>query len=471
MSMSYPPSQFLHACPVTGVPRDANFQLRQHIDDWFPRLPWDEVEERHQNSGDPFRWNAKKGENTLLMDGSDFGMIMGPDYANDLDPLDVIAFALDVDDEGQAWDWVLQQFPPEPEKARDRADSLFDQLSDMPDVEPSLSSRHLVKGWIDASSASVVYGESNVGKTFFVTDLAAHVAAGLDWHGVPVAPNPAQEAVIYVAAEGGHGIKGRVKALSLDRPELSTRAFKLLPTTLDFFRPTDAVALIDMARRNGLGVRMVVLDTLARTMGEGDENTAKDMGKYIANIDALRQSLGCHVMVVHHSGKDTTKGARGSGSLRAAVDTEIELQGEWGITTAAQRKQRDMQMGEPFAFSLRTVALGKDEDGEDVTSAVIEPAEVRRNTANIAGAAGIALSALDALIERGETEPMSGNLCPSDRSGVRLEVWRKECRLRRLSQGEGESAERTAFGRAKGKLAKAGIIGEAGEWVWRKVND
>ena len=374
-------------------------------------------------------------------------------------------------DHEKAWEFIAGE-PEELERAEkplDRADKLFELLTPMSQIEASLENRYLLKGWFDRGAASVIYGESNVGKTFFAVDICGHIAAGLDWHGHTVTPNDDCEAVIYVAAEGGHGIRNRFQAMKLQRPELDTPQLFLLPTALDFFGHADAAALIEMCRRHGITPRLIVLDTLARTMGAGDENATKDMGAYVANVDALRDVLSAHVMIIHHSGKDTTKGARGSVALRAAVDTEIELTRDWGVVTAAQRKQRDMPLGDAFAYTLEKVQLGHDEDGEAVTSAVIEPAEVRRDTSRITGAAGIALAALDTLLDR-EGEPMLGNLLPPDRPGIRITSWRAECDLRQLSEGNAD-AKRSAFNRAKSKLESAGVVGVQGEYAWRMTDD
>ena len=86
-------------------------------------------------------------------------------------------------------------------------------------VKPILSGRYLVKGWLDRGSASVVYDESNVGKTFFALDLAMHVAARLPWHGVNVAGMGERECpgqVYYLALDGGS-----------PRSKMSGRSFRI----------------------------------------------------------------------------------------------------------------------------------------------------------------------------------------------------------------------------------------------------
>ena len=193
----------------------------------------------------------------------------------------------------------------------DRASELRSFLRAATDVEPALESRYLVKGWLHAGAASVVYGESNVGKTFFAQDLAFHVAAGRSWYGHRVSARAGP--VVYIAAEGGRGIRNRIAAIRKDRPHLISERFLLLPATIDLFAPLDAQALVQAMSVLPEPPSLIVIDTLARSMGEGDENSTRDMGAFVRSMDALRADTGAHVMVVHHSGKDRSLGARGSG--------------------------------------------------------------------------------------------------------------------------------------------------------------
>jgi len=126
------------------------------------------------------------------------------------------------------------------------------------------------------------------------------------------------------------------------------------------------------------GARLIVLDTLARVMAGGNENAPDDMGQLIGNCDRLRQESGSHVMLVHHTGKDEARGARGHSSLRAATDTEIEVSGGNGLSFAKVTKQRELEIEGEFAFSLHVVSLGVDKRGKEVTSCVVVPEEATK---------------------------------------------------------------------------------------------
>lgn len=221
----------------------------------------------------------------------------------------------------------------------------------------------LVKGLLTHGGFSVLYGESNTGKTFVAMDLAFHISAGVPWDGMKVSAVP----VLYVAAEGSYGVELRVKALQRKFPKEAAGArFDLVLSGVDLFRKdADLTRLIEAVRTQG--ARFVVLDTLSRMLAGGDENSSTDMGALVRNIDALRQATGAHVMAVHHSGKNRERGARGHSLLRAAIDTEIEIADD----TITVTKQRDLDRSYNRAFILEPVTLHLDEDGEPISSCTV----------------------------------------------------------------------------------------------------
>lgn len=340
-------------------------------------------------------------------------------------------------------------------------------------IKADLRSRYLVKGWLDRGAFSVVYGQSNVGKTFFAMDLALHIAAGEDWHGnrVPSGDKFAGP-VLYVAAEGGRGIRSRIEAMRRHNADLMGRIeaegnLSILSAPLDLCTAEDAKYLVEAIREGFKAMpALIVIDTLARVMGSGDENSAKDMGQLVRSVDDIRAATGAHVMVVHHSGKDESKGARGSGSLRAAADTEIELTRNDGIVQAEARKQRDLPCDGVFAYSLKSVHIGFDEDGDQVASAVVVPAEPVAKKVRLTGTDKIALQALDDCI-RDHGQKMHSDNYPRNRRCVSLDLWREYCDRHGLSSGDGDSSKRAAFSKVKTRLHDKEIIKILDGWLWK----
>jgi hypothetical protein len=359
-----------------------------------------------------------------------------------------------------------------------RASALADAMQPLRKVQPVLNGRYLVKGWLDRGAASVVYGESNVGKTFFALDLALHIAARLPWHGVNVAGVGDKEwpgQVYYLALEGGSGFSNRICAMRNERPVIFERIedagdFVPWPVAIDLHGATDGEAIVQAINDTPEPTALIVIDTLARAMGDGDENTAKDMGQFIRNVDLIREQTGAHVMVIHHSGKDASKGARGSGSLRGAVDTKIELTRSGEVVMATTKKQRDMPSDKVFAYTLRSVFIGHDEDGDAVTSAVVEVTEPVKKATKLRGQALIAMQAFgDALADHGVTK--TGEAFPSNRQCVSLDNWREYCDRHSLTDGDSDSAKRTAFGRAWKNLQEKQVVRVLDGFAWRCADE
>ncbi len=246
------------------------------------------------------------------------------------------------------------------------------------DIEPNLDSRDFVEGVLCDGEMSVLYGESNSGKTFFATDLAYHVAIGAPWRERDVEAG----GVVYCALEGGAGIKNRLAALK-QRYGVCDVPLAVVPAAIDLLK-ADAdterlIALVQAAaERLNVPMRLVVIDTLSRALAGGNENASDDMGALVRNADRIRQTLNVHLQFVHHSGKDAAKGARGHSLLRAATDTEIEISRDADLEVSSARvtKQRELEGTGEFGFKLESVLLGTNRRGKPVTSCVVVAAQM-----------------------------------------------------------------------------------------------
>jgi AAA domain-containing protein len=227
----------------------------------------------------------------------------------------------------------------------------------------------LIDGLLDDGAMSVLYGDSNSGKTFIALDMAFHVATGAPWNNRAVK----RGLVIYVAAEGGTRIRKRLAALKRHHSGEPMPLFALVRYPIDL-RSSDAnlkelIALI-AAAENEIGERCVwvIVDTLSRALAGGDENSPVDMGRIVSAADAIRDATSAHFSFVHHTGKDAARGARGHSLLRAATDTEIE------VTTGAVSvtKQRDMESDFALGFQLCDISIGEDPNGVPIKSAIVE---------------------------------------------------------------------------------------------------
>jgi hypothetical protein len=257
-----------------------------------------------------------------------------------------------------------EQAPRTPRESRPPLRSLY-----LDGAAPALDARYVIKGILPANSLAVIFGPPGSGKTFFAIDAAMHVAARLEWRGRRVR----QGLVAYLAPEGPASALNRAIAWCDANQVGRGLPFVIGPDGLSLRSDVDRVLdWIGEAETTTVeGLRLLVIDTLSRAFGAADENASDAMGGFIACCDYLREQTGACIALVHHSGKDASKGARGSSLLQAAADTVIEVSDR--VATVA--KQRDGETGAAYSFNLEVIELGKDEDGDPVTTCVAVPSD------------------------------------------------------------------------------------------------
>lgn len=227
-----------------------------------------------------------------------------------------------------------------------------------------------VRGVLPAQGLAAVYGPSGSGKSFLVLDAAASIAEGSPWFGYRAKATP----VVYCALEGEAGFRLRVAAWEQGNGRALPAGLHLM---LQPFKLTDSRDVEDLAAAvlsAGAGA-VTILDTLNRAAPEADENASTDMGRILEAAKVLQRLTGGLVVVVHHTGKDATRGLRGHSSLFAALDTAVEVTREGDRREWKVAKAKDGQDGAGHPFRLEVVDLGADDEGEAVTSCVIAPDE------------------------------------------------------------------------------------------------
>lgn len=226
-----------------------------------------------------------------------------------------------------------------------------------------------VRGLLPSEGLAAVYGPSGSGKSFLVADLCFAIAAGLpEWFGRKVKQSP----VIYVALEGGGGLRNRISALEAHykRPVPDDFRFVFGNLTLKNLALVEEFA-IEAVNALDSGT-VVVIDTLNQAAPGADENSSQDMGEIIAAAKLLGERLRGLVILVHHTGKDVSRGLRGHSSLLAALDAAIEVENKTGSRVWSATKVKDDAVGGTQAFQLKSYTVGTDEDGLDVTSCAVE---------------------------------------------------------------------------------------------------
>lgn len=332
------------------------------------------------------------------------------------------------------------------------------------DIKLGTQRRDVIRNLIPRAGLTVMWGPPKCGKSFGAFDISMHIALGWKYRGRRVAQGP----VVYGAFEGQNGIAARVEAFrkkclpnSLAGSDIP---FYLEPLTLNLVK--DHRALI-FAIKQQLGDKspiMVVLDTLNRSI-QGSESSDEDMTQYIRAADAIRVAFDCAILIVHHCGIDGTR-PRGHTSLTGAADAQLAVRrGDNGVVALKVEWMKDGDAeGNELYFRLEHVSVGKDDDGDDISSCIVVPVDdapaskckpklqpkdelARRTLADIAA-------------DQGKAPPATWGL-PNGIKVVPTETWRTTLLSRDIVKDD-----RRRFWDLKDRLKVKNIVGERDQFVW-----
>jgi hypothetical protein len=336
------------------------------------------------------------------------------------------------------------------------------------DIELGKEPNYLVKGLIPREGLIVVWGPPKCGKTFWAFDLAMHVTLGWDYRGRKVEPGT----VVYIACEGERGLAARKEAFRIARlTETDDPPFYLLTTRLDLAAQVDALILdIDAQIPPDRTCAAIIVDTLNRSI-RGSESSDEDMTAYVAAADALRERFRCAVIIIHHCGTDATR-PRGHTSLTGAADAQIAVKRDAAdLVIAKVEWMKDGAEGDEIASRLKVVELGRDDNGEALTSCVVEPCtaasfESGSKKPSLSPAQKRALELLGEAINKAGTVPPASDHIPANASCVTESLWRDYCYHGAISDSDKPGSKRTAFNRSAKALIAARRVGKWGESVW-----
>lgn len=291
-----------------------------------------------------------------------------------------------------------------------------------------------IKGVIPSSGIVVIYGPSGSGKSFLALYMAYILGHGLIFFGF----KGQSKFVVYINLEGS--MRTRLDALQTDKKRDIPDNVRFVTEPFHILEDVESLAA-DIPEG-----AVIFIDTLNAASPGLDENSSRDMGLILEAAKKLQQITKGLVVIVHHSGKDASKGLRGHSSLYAAMDAVIEVGRNGDSRYWRLAKSKEGRDGIRRGFRLKSVGLGYDEDGEPITSCVVEEdnTALQEEAKPLTPALRYALETLGAVLDRYK------------RYTVTLEQWREEFYARHTA--DNLNAKKVAFRRARMELQNIGKL-------------
>jgi len=347
----------------------------------------------------------------------------------------------------------------------------------------------LVQSIVPKKAFVALYAPPASYKSFISLDLAEAIATGRDWMGYKI---PKKGAVLYICGEGHGGMGARVKACKIQNQSPDGANLYIIRAQLNLrSSPEDFIELLnainDLIAEIGEPLELIILDTLMRMSGGGfNENSSEDMGAFITQAGKLQELFECALMVIHHSGKDVTKGLRGHSSLLGAVDTELEIQRQDSVINSADQsvignailtvsKQKDGADSIQIGIEIISIEIGMSDLGFEITTslAIRQNQDIASTTSkgrkNNAGTGRNQRLEMDSLMKVIKAKGSYREVDGISRFGVALDDWRDEFWSMKGCTNEDKVAFSKAWSRARERLAEVNKIVMGSDWVWLKT--
>ncbi len=315
----------------------------------------------------------------------------------------------------------------------------------------------LIKGYLDAGSLGCLFGEPGAMKSFTGIDMGLCAATRINWHDIPVRLHGP---VFYIAGEGHEGLRRRTRAWGIHHGiDLQDVPFFVSDRPARFLDAEGtaevAQAVQDLVLKHGEPV-LIIIDTLNRNFGPGDENKTEDMTRFVSVVDeTLRCKYRCTILIIHHSGLTEKDRARGASALRASLDWEYRMtKNADGTRILTCTEAKDHEEPPALAFMPQVVTLEgwtDPEDGEAMTSCVLIKTDATIDMKPLNGSRKIAFDALASLGVY-----------------VHIDSWRDAAYSAGISPSSSQEAKKKAFQRAVRDLLEAGYVETKNDYYWPK---
>ena len=181
----------------------------------------------------------------------------------------------------------------------------------------------VLPGILEVGESGSLTGAPKAGKSLLALDWAAARAAGRPILGEAVERSP----VLYLDLENSARVVGeRVQAMGYAPAELDLLHYQLGGIgPLD--QPRNAAAVI--AKAQEVDAQLVVIDTLQRVLS-GDELSSQGIRDLYRLLLSPLKAMGVSILRLDHTGKDPSRGPRGTSAKLDDVDQAWSLSGARG---------------------------------------------------------------------------------------------------------------------------------------------
>ena len=229
------------------------------------------------------------------------------------------------------------------------------------EIENIPPTRWQLKGKLVRGGLSALYSEPGLGKSFVAIDMSMAAVLGEQWWGEHFSENCK---VLYIAAERHAEVADRIRAASKKRgiSMKQLKNFTLIASPRPPHVANDLVDLIEIAQK--IKPDLIIFDTFARMTLDSDENSTKDMGRIVEDFLQVISAAGqqCSGLIVHHAGKDKTRGMRGNTALLGAVDAVLKLEKQGTALMLSVEKINAAETPLPAYFEIESIDMPDSEE-------------------------------------------------------------------------------------------------------------
>jgi hypothetical protein len=261
--------------------------------------------------------------------------------------------------------------------------------------------------WLPERGKIMIYAPAKSGKSFLCMQLAHCLGQGIEFLNMPTQGGK----VLYIQFELGEEIlRNRLQSTNITYENVFVgTSFTLKLDTKDGQNKLELA--VSSVRPN-----VLILDPLYKAI-TGDENEATDMRIICDFLDYIIETYLCSVILIHHTGKDKSKGGRGSSVFEDWVDSYISMSSktekgspmkatikEIFLRHAAALEPYEVTFNKQFEFELDGFKQTIKEKVAEIIRCSTEPTKPKEIFTLKIGSSTSVNNALKELVEEGKIE-------------------------------------------------------------------